>query len=381
MQSLAQVSSKGTSYSGVAVAALLSGPNLQQRWVFDRIQSNGQLSDLTRYVDTSTVPEITYDSEAAVKRSIRMQLRGDAPLLSLSDLIRVHHQVLAADGGWLDWPLGTFVLVPPERVITPTYTQRLIEALDMTQLLVDAEFLESYGVSAGASYIQSAVAIGQLYGGQIPLQFSIPDNLKTLPQSLGWQAGQTRLSAMNQLFLNNGYVSLWSDAMGVLRTGPLPDYTLTLPSYTFDQLHNAGIVISPLGDRPDPARMYNIVVVKGEDERRVPFSFSWVNPSPLAEASALRWRPKVKIISGSDIADASVAQQVAQSEGQASARVYSVLEVNTFPWSVSEDRDLFRLIYNSVDDGLQVNDYVEIKWVHRCAVGAPTTHFFERVVA
>jgi hypothetical protein len=380
MQALGRPSTLGTAYTAAQVTAQINANTGTERWVFDRLDSSGRyLSDLTPLVDYDHPPEISHDSAAAVKRTFKITLRGDAVFTPLLELIRPHYQLLMPDGGYIDFPLGTFLILPPSKQIQKGLTWRQMNGADLGQLLVDGAFTTSYGVPSGTPVLQAINSIAQSYGGATPIGVDIPDPGIIIPANLSWPPGDTRLKAINDLLAAINYVEAWFDELGVMRSSPIPDYTTIVPSYTFDATSGA-IVKAPLLETIDISKAYNQVSVLVEDPRRTPFAVLYQNNLPDSPVSVPNWHPKLKLIRDSRITGVLQAYLRAQTEAQKAARIFDIVTMETWPWALSQNLDVYTLTYQTQEDGLVSANYIETKWTHRCKHGLSTTHTIDRVV-
>lgn len=373
----------GTAYGTAQVATALLTPGQQEKWIVERVSQDGAgvLQDLSALVVGSGAV-VEHDTSRAVRRTCHVSLRGDAVLQPWQDLLRIHHQVRALDGGWLDFSMGLFVLLPPRKNISPSETILDIDGADLSQLLVDAPFLQSFGAAAGANYIGVIGSIAASYGGVTPIPVSIPDFGLKLPAALSWDAGTTRLKAVNDLLQAINYFPAWIDETGTLRSSPIPDWNTVQPAFVFDTTQGQSNVKAHLHEDPDPSLAFNIATVEVADHRRgyPPFSVSYANTSPLSRVSTVNWHPKGVVIKDSKITDVATALARARAEVQAGARVYSPLTLPTLPWSVGQDNDVYGVNFQTKDELLTSFNYVEARWSHVCKAGASTTHVLNRLV-
>lgn len=376
----------GSPVPAAGVAGILAG-SAQETFVFDRLEKSGRyLSDLTPYVRKSSGAVITHDSTAAVHRSLRVRVAGNAPLNTLTDIIRVHYRLLYAppngDGGWLDWTVGTFMCVPGTRTVTAHGNELDLNCPDLTQLLTESGFTAPFGLPAGTPLVTAITSIVAGYGGSWPFTFSILDTAaRQLVQPIAWEAGVSRLSACNDVLRAYNYVDLWQDEKGVLNSGPIPDYSSAQAAFTFDQtLAIRSYVVEPMVERADPTPGANTFVVIGEDPRRAAFSQVYVNKDPSSPTSTVSLgRPRTKVIRDSSIQTPADAYNRGRVEAAKAARVYAPFTVPTRTWAFSQNLDVYRLVYSSPDDGVVNNLYLEQKWTLTAGDNSRTDHELVRV--
>lgn len=383
MQSLGRISTKGTLYSDADVTARINANTGAERWIFDQLDAEfNYTGDLTGYVNYDQAPKISHDSTAAVKRKLKITLSGAVPLTVLSDLLRVHYQLQMPDGGFVDWVLGTFTIMPPAKSITTAVTWRTLAATDIGQLLVDGAFTSSYGVSQGQSVLSGIEGIVATMGGKTPIKIGIPDPNKAFPANfLLAQPGETRLAAINRCLAAVNYVDAWFDEMGVMRSGPVPDYNTIAPGWTWDATVTPSVVKIPITEAIDMSNACNQVVVLIEDPRRTPIYVLYENVSPDSPVSLSKWHPRLKLVRDSSIVDAEAAYAKARTLAQEGARIYSKITVPTWPWALSQNLDVYGLVYETEDEGLVNANHLETAWDHECRVGASSSHTLSRIVA
>lgn len=382
MQLISRASSLGTSYSAAQVQRLFFSQG-QETWVFYRLdQSKRFLTDITRYVEFATQePRIEHDTTRAVKRTLDIHLRGDAPLNPLQDLIQPRYRRYTADGGFVEWPLGVFAVVPPDREHDSTQTLLTVQLPDVTQLLVDAAFLSSFTAPAGYSYTQVIAEIIASAGLATPIPMTIPDPGTLIPAPLTWEYGTSRLQAINDLLDAISYFPAWADETGALRSSQIPDYNTVTSSAVIDATTGSGAVQVVMQEKADISNAFNQVLVIGEDPRREPVVGEYINDNPLSPVSTVKWHPRLApVVKDTSIPDEATATIKARALGQQYARIYSELMTYTLAWPVSQDNDIYRFRYQTRDDGLVDASYVEVGWTMQCRAGAPTEHRLTRIV-
>lgn len=388
MQPMAQTSSAGTAYTATQVLAAMRSP-ASERWVFDLLDSHGAyLSDATQYImtnDPGPAPVITHDATQAVRRSITFTARGDWAPAWLSNLIRPRYRLLMPDGGYVQWVLGTFTMALPERIVTPARTYLNVKGYDLSQILAKAAFATSFAAPTGANCVATIQSVIATVTGW-SLSSQIPDNGSRLSTSMSWQAGDSLLSAVNAVLEAMTYQSIAADEMGVLRSVPFPNYNQVVPAFTFDTTSNGGgsLVASPLRSTVDISQAINACRVIVENPKAGPgFAADYQNDNPASAVSVGNWGGLVvlKVVKDSKIVDATAAYARAQLEVQRGSWVYAELPVGTAVWPLSQDLDVYRLIYTTTDEGTVDANYLELGWTHTCKAGAITQHRWRRLVA
>ncbi len=387
MQLLGRTSSKGTVYTQTQVVAQLFGPAVAEQWIFDWLGPDGRYNgDFTPYLDDATVPTITHDSTASIKRTLTFNIRSVQAVLAnvspLTDLVRVHYQLYMPDGGTIDFVVGTFILMPPKKEIK-VKTNQTFQASDLSQLLVDGAFTSTFPIRAGASVGVAASAIVSSLNSQFPFQYIIPDTGKVLQSDLVWDPGVSRLQALNDVMAAFNYLPIFVDEFGRIRSSPVPDFSLVTPSFTFDLMNTSAGMI-PISEQKDLSQAFNQSLVIVERTSPVPATFYVLaqNTSPLSEISIPRWHAKMgPVIRDSKIVDIQTAFARATAEVQQAARIYDPVVVNTLPWPVSQDLDVYKLFYSTADEGVHSDLFLELGWIMQCVPAGQTTHNLQKIIA
>lgn len=383
LQQLARTSSAGTAYSADAVFAQLKAPAGQERYIYDRLAADlSPLGDLTGSVDEATVPEVDHDSGRAVRRTLKLQVVGNAPLNPLHDLIRPHYQLRMPDGGWIDFVLGTFAVLPGSKIIGSGATQLTLDCADVSQLLVDATFVASTGVAAGQDVVAAVAQLVANYGGLTPLSTVIPSIGKKLLLPKAWEYGISPLVAVNDLLASINYFTVAADEQGRLTSALTPDWNLASPAITFDTRFGQSRVIEPFSQTPDFSKAFNVCIVVVDDPANPPaYAVVVENHRADSPVSIENWHRKMgPVIKDSKILDRATAQARGLTEIQQAASIYAPIVFDTLPWPAWQDQDVLRLVYQTPDEGLVDANHVIRRWTHRLQAGAPTTHTATRIV-
>lgn len=381
MQLLSGVSSLGTTYSAAQVLSQLLAPSARESYVFYQYDYSRRFkADLSPLVNVGSTPAIEHDTTRAVKRTLGFTTRGDAQFSQLRDLIQPRYRLFMPDGGYVEWPLGLFTVLPPSQSITSAQTWLQFQLPEVTQLLVDASFTTTYTAAAGASYIATIRDIVSTADLPTTLPVQIVDPGTTIPATLTWEYGTSRLQAINDLLDAISYFPLWSDENGTLRSSEIPDWNTVTPSATFDATKPQTTIAIDLSETADISQAYNQVLVVGEDPRRNVVTGFYENTNPESQVSTVNWHPKLQVIKDSSVPDTSTALRKAKAAAQQAARIYTELQMNTLAWPVSQDHDVYEVTYQSTDTGLVTGPYVEIGWTVHAATGGFTLHRLTRIV-
>ena len=381
VQLLSGISSAGTKYTADQVLSQLFTPAARETYAFYQYDySKRFVSDLSPLVSVNATPSIEHDTTRAVKRTLTFSVRGDAQINQLRDLIQPRYRLFMPDGGYMEWPLGLFTVVPPGLDIMPSQTWFQFQLPDVSQLLVDASFTSTYTAKVGSSYITTIRDIVSTAGLPTALPVQIVDPGTPIPATLTWEYGTSRLQAVNDLLDAISYFPIWADESGTLRSSLIPDWNKVTPTATFDATGPKSTIAVEMTESADISQAYNQVLVIGEDPRRNVVTGFYENDNPASQVSTVNWHPKLQVIRDSSVPDAPTALSKAKAAAQQAARVYTELQVNSLAWPVSQDSDVYEVLYQSRDTGRVVGAYVEVGWTVHAATGGYTQHRLTRIV-
>lgn len=388
-------SSGGTAYSDQQVYQFLLRSGLET-FTFDWLSSERvYLGDLTPYVDLESPARLNYDPSQAVPRSLSFRTVGKPGRLNpLTDLIRPHYRLLAPDGGWLDWTLGTLALKQPRKTITEGASYFDWTAVDLLNWLVQDNFGRSFSLPGGTDAIVGIKTILSSFHGPA-LAVLIPGSNRSLSlrNSISWDPDKSRLEAVNDLLGAVGYRPVWADENGDLRSMELPDYNLETAAWSWDAASGNSVMLADgFTEDPNDTEAINYCAVIGEDPRQDPNSttppvavfaeYENTRPDSPISTAGLKGRRIAKVIHDSKITDNTTAKLRARAEVQAGAQNFAKFQVPTLAWPAWADGGypLIHLTYSGADEGNVDAIYLVSGWSWVLAPGEPTVHILQRVV-
>lgn len=367
-----------TLYTPQQILPVLMGQALEETWHFEWLDQYGQpQGDISPYVEAA---EVDHDSTQDVKRTFTMTSKGGIPVNFSTDFVKASHRIKMPAGDWVDFPLGVFTFAMPAQTIQPARTTYDASGQEPLFLLTEDSFLDTYSLAPGTPIVPAILLI--IATSIFPFGIQIIDLGQTLASPLTWVAGDSKLKAVNDLLNAMAYETAWCDHDGVMRARPLPDYTTLAPIAVFDTTDpDANIVISDFTLQADRSSTYNIVIVEVAPSGSPSFAVTYTNNNPNNPVSTVNWHPRATVVTNSALVDPPSAMQYARSLGQQYARQNVGLVFDTFPWAISENLDLYSVIWDTEDEGLTQYNYLETQWRHVCQTGGATTHTVQRVVA
>lgn len=131
-----------------ALEAALGSRTIQFK--FERLDYLNRSIDWLDYIVDATVNN---SALADIKRTATFTIRDNGAINYLSDRIRPYIGVQMADGGYVWWPQGVFLLSTPSRTYQAgAAVFRDVDGYDQLQVLTDDKVLARYTADAGAKY-------------------------------------------------------------------------------------------------------------------------------------------------------------------------------------------------------------------------------------
>lgn len=115
------------------------------------------------------------------------------------------------------WPLATMMFTSPRMAKTPTHVTFEVTLLSK-MAVIDEDTTEAvFSLDAGTPIIPAVVSLIQSAG---ETRISATPSDATLSNPLVWEAGESKLTIINDLLDAAGYWSLWCDGSGQFRVEP-----------------------------------------------------------------------------------------------------------------------------------------------------------------
>jgi len=272
---------------------------------------------------------------------------------------------------YVEWPQGVFVLSSPTRQTTDSgQVVRDVDAYDQLVVFRDDLVDERTVAAAGDAY---TTVVGTLLGS---VNKSITPSSKTIPVTMEWDVGTSKLQIINDLIAAINYEALFFDEEGTAIVRPYKSPTEKPSTYTYatDEVS----VITPGASQT--LDLYSVankwVLVVSDPERMLSSSYTNSNPSsPTSTVS--RGRTIVDFRTEQDAADQdSLDAKVLRLAFEAS-QVYEAIDFSTAIMPIHGHSD----VYDVVHDDLALSaKYNERKWSLPLKEGATMTHTARRMV-
>lgn len=198
---------------------------------------------------------IKIDFTKDVIGSASFEMLNNENINYLSDLIRPWYCV-TYNGVEYRFPLGTYMLISPEKESDGMVVTRNIQAYDLLYALEQDKTTTSSFFAKGTNVIDSVKTILDNIGSWV--KYQILDSDEVLAEDMTYEIGRSKLFIINSLLNTINYYPLWTTGNGVYKSVPWSDNKNTIWSFEDNEnsLYQSGIKVNL-----DYSQMYNKVVV------------------------------------------------------------------------------------------------------------------------
>jgi hypothetical protein len=292
----------------------------------------------------------------------------------LSDRIQPHMEVKMPDGGWVEFPLGVFLLSTPTRHDEMNGVYREIEAYDGLVVLDEDKFISRYNISAGTKYTDAVATI--LRGAGIT-RFQISDKGDTLSSDKEFKIGTSKLQAVNELLSAINYTPIWQDANGYYVSSQYVSPADKRADYTYED-NEVSVIYNGMEEELDLSEVANTWVVTQSNPDDAPLVSRKENHSEDSPTSIENMgRTIVDFREVNDISDQATLDAYVDRIAFEDSQVFGKLKFKTALMPFHEYSDVLEVKY----DALKVDyKFSETNWSMKLEVGGEMTHEVRRVV-
>lgn len=317
---------------------------------------------------------VTNNALADIKRTAKFSIVDDGAINYLSDRIQPWARLTMADGGYVEWPQGVFLLSTPKRKLEQNaYVTRDVQAYDQLLALQDDKVDDRYTIASGTVY---TTAITTLLDGDYSL--NLTPTAKTLPGDLDWEPGTSKLRIVNDLLSAINYESASFDEYGRLVGKPYTSPADRAPEFTY-ATDSQSVIAGDVDQTLDLFSVPNkLVLIKSEPDQaalRSVYTNSEVG-SPTSTVS--RGRTIVEVVTEQDAADQTTLDDKAARLMFERSQVYEVVEFGTALMPMHSNGDVLQLTVDGLGLGAK---YSEHEWSMDLKAGAIMRHKVRRVVS
>lgn len=360
-------------YTPAEVRDALTAPSgiRDTRYRFELLDSNNVYK---KDLDLVASGEVTNNYLADIKRKAKFSIRDDGSINYLSDRIKPYAMLKMSDGGYVEWPLGVFLLSTPSRSYQDgAVVLREIQGYDQLLVLQDDKVTARHFVAAGTQY---TAAITTLLTG-MNLSLNITASPLTLAVDQEWEPGTSKLKILNELLGAINYESATFNEDGVLVCRPYISPSARASEYTYAV--DADSVLS--GNIEQTLDLYSIPnqwTRSVSEPDRAPLTSTYINNSPSSPTSTVNRGRVISDFDTDDAPDQATLNAKTARLGFEASQVYEIVQFETIGMPVHQNNDVFVV---EIDDLALNAAFSEHEWSLPLEPGALMRHKARRIVS
>lgn len=277
-------------------------------------------------------------------------------------------------GGWVDFPLGIFLLSSPTRVHDQQEIIRQVDAYDSLVILRDNELI--YRLTAQAGLSGPEIVRSELKALGIN-NVSIPDTRNELARTIEFEPGSGRLTSYNELLRTANYTTLTVDEDGYFTAVPYINPNDRNPMYAY-RTDGKSVIFTGAEEELDLFEVPNQFTIVRTNEEQEPLMSIFTNINPNSPTSTVR---RGRIISDrreiQDIADQAALDNYTERIAIEASQVYGRIRFNSALMPFHGDSDVLLLDH----EPLGINGkFMELNWSMDLEVNGVMTHELRQIV-
>lgn len=318
---------------------------------------------------------IRFDSSQEIMGTASFVIKeiGDIDLRSVDLRIRPFFR-LKHLSGWLEYPLGTYIMSSPERARQGIGVSQQVDCYDYSTILKEDKITSRLFIAIGTNYVTQIRSIITAAGIK---KTNIETSILTVGAPLEFEIGTSKLDIINSLLTAINYEPLHFDNRGyaVSRRYIEPLNRQTEQSY---QTNDISIIKNGAKQSVDTYNVPNIFVRYTNNPDGLELRSQYINDSVTSPVSTVnRGRNVVNIESVNDIADQTTLNDLVRRIAIEKSQTYDAVTLPTALMPHHSYRDCIFVGENSLGVG---NKYIEYAWEMSLSVGGTMVHTLKRVV-
>jgi hypothetical protein len=391
-----QLPSGQLGFTAEEIINALHGAKRQIEFRYELLDANLNVKKELKNVESG---EVNQNAEATIKRTMKITMTEDTDIDFLSDRIKPYVRFfidqqkmspaftgflsssfgagfdaqMVGKNGWIEFPLGVFLLTSPTRKDNGPNIIRDVDCYDGLLVLQEDKFAERHFIPSG-TYIHDAVAeILEMTG---ITNHSIQESTKALEMDLEFETGKEKLEAINEILRSGVYEDLHCNADGVYVSNVYinPLYAPAEYAYKTDR---QSVVWGGYEEELDYYNIPNKWVVVRSMSDRPPLVSTYTNENPNSPTSTVnRKRIILEKVELDNIPDQQTLDLFAERIAFEQSQVFGRVEFET---GIMPFHD-FQNVLDIEFEGLQGNGkYVEVEWSIPFETGGRMKHIVRRI--
>lgn len=270
--------------------------------------------------------------------------------------------------------LGTFLISSPERKKNNLGIYRSITGYDISQILLEDCFTETYFIKQGTRYKDVITRIVNSSGIH---SVNIISSNDTFSRDRELEIGKSKLETINELLKEINYTSIFVDKYGNISAKPYILPNLREIQHSFIVGETANIINSDIIDNLDLFNIPNVFIAVVSNPEKPPLISKYVNDKPTNELSTVsRGRNIVLVENLNDITDKQVADGYIKRVAYEKTNVFRTVTFDTLNKANHGYADCVYL----KDEKLGLDGkYIESEWQMRLKVGSTMSHKIQKI--
>lgn len=361
-------------YSKEEITRMLHSPSRIIKFRYDLLDRNDKKIGK---LDSVLSGEITMNSLAINSKRIgkfKIKENEIKDIDWLNDRVQPFCMFKMPDGGWIEYPMGIFLLSSPTKKEKNSVVYREIEAYDGLKILLDDKFDKRHTIQEKSSYLKVITDI--LLGAGIT-KINIIETDLTLRTTKEFEIGTEKLRAINELLQEINYTSLWVDESGYYTAKPyiLPNEREVEYSYSDGEL---SIMHPGMEEELDLFDTPNKFIIVASNPENLPLVSRYENINPKSITSIPnRQRAIVDYREVDDIANQKALDEYTKRVAYEASQVFGYVNFNTAIMPFHSYSDLLEIKNSTL--GIDAN-YIETRWRAKLQAGAQMEHTARRVI-
>jgi hypothetical protein len=267
-----------------------------------------------------------------------------------------------------------FLLATPKRMDEENAVKRDIEAYDGLLILIDDKLQSTYTINAGTNYKQAIIDLLATAG---ITQYIIEDTTKTLPITMAFDPGTSKLSVINSLINQINFTPIRVDVYGNFVTNSYIAPSSRGIEYTYAD-DSLSVTYKGMTESLDLFNIPNNWVVVATNAETAPLKSTYTNSNASSITSTVsRGRTITDYREIDNIADQQSLDSYTLRIANEASQIYGYLEFETAIMPQHDFLDKYKIIYSNL--GIN-DDYIETEWSFDLEVGAKMKHVARRIV-
>lgn len=288
----------------------------------------------------------------------------------------VEYEVLktSTKEGWVEFPLGVFLLSSPTRKDETGSVIREVDAYDGLLVLRDDKFLDRYAIPENTNYVQAVVDILASAG---ITTYNIEQSDRLLPRAIEFEPGSEKLFAINEILAQINYTPIYVDTNGHYVSGQYRSPAVRPADYTYSD-DALSVTFKGAEEELDLFSIPNTWTVVRSNEEQGPLVSSFINDNPANPTSTVsRGRTIADYREIEDIADQAALDAYVERIAFSSSQVYGRIRFDTALMPFHDYSNVLQLNYSPL--GI-TGQYLELGWTMQLHTGGMMNHEVRKIV-